>query len=371
MRKIEKDLSNAPKSLEDKIKELIRNGDYQKINFKKNIQKSLRRVYKNKCAYCEERISYSQSKNIKEKKGHSIEHYRPKSKYYWLAYSWDNLLWCCEECNQNKDDEFEIENEKVEYSTDFDSKIHCSTEEYNRLERPKMIHPELENVMDKLIFDEKGKIYSSDNRVQYSIDCCKLDRDYLNTKRKKVFDDFIKKIHSAIADRKNKWLQDNIEKIVLDFKNDSENLNNEFIAFRVWVIEMLKNSYSYKIDFPTWEHYQYFITNVSKYSTLQTLLECETKEDVSEELIDEIKTKIISKEYDIMLSITHIWILFKIDIDICELLELIMNIYSCNEVIDELSKYRLNKIFSQELNCLSFKIKIKLISRKLIYHPVI
>ena len=232
MRKIEKDLSNAPKSLDKKIKELIKNKGYSNINFNLYTQKTLRELYQNKCAYCEERIRYTQSKNIKEKKRHSIEHYRPKSKYYWLAYSWDNLLWCCEECNQNKDNEFEIENEKVEYSTDFDSKIHSSTEEYNHLEEPKMVHPELEDVMNKLIFDTNGNVFSSNNRVQYSIDCCRLDRDYLNIKRKKIFDDLIKKIEDAVA-QNNKELK---KSTILEFQRESEDMNSEFIAFRKWII---------------------------------------------------------------------------------------------------------------------------------------
>jgi len=234
MKKIEKDLSKAPKSLDSKISEVIQNQKYKKVKFNKNTKNSLRQIYNNKCAYCEKRIIKNNAENTNEKEN-SIEHYRPKSKYYWLTYSWDNLLWCCSKCNTYKSDEFEIQNKKVNYSKSFDSKIHSSTRAYNRLELPKMVHPELEDVMDKLIFDKKGKIYSDDNRVQYTIDCCKLDRDYLNTKRKKIFDDLIKKIEdTAVQD--NKEL---IKSTILEFQQESEDINSEFIAFRNWIIKFV------------------------------------------------------------------------------------------------------------------------------------
>lgn len=45
-----------------------------------------------KCAYCEastRRVAYG-----------DVEHYRPKSKYWWLAYCYDNYLVSCVICNQ-------------------------------------------------------------------------------------------------------------------------------------------------------------------------------------------------------------------------------------------------------------------------------
>ena len=233
MRKIEKDLSKAPKSLDSKISEVIQNQKYKKVKFNKHTKDSLKRIYNNKCAYCEKRIVKNNAENTNEKEN-SIEHYRPKSKYYWLAFSWDNLLWCCTRCNTYKSDEFEIVKNKVVYDKSFDSNMHTSTKEYNNLEEPKMVHPELEDIMDKLIFDKKGKISSNNNRVQYTIDCCRLDRDYLNTKRKKIFDDFIKKVEDAIAQNNRELMKSTI----LEFQQESNDRNNEFIAFRTWVMRM-------------------------------------------------------------------------------------------------------------------------------------
>ena len=179
MRKIEKDLSDIPDTLtkgNTKSKRLgvIANGYptsnkqsskkekekvkvYDKIFKTKDILDSLDRIYHSKCVYCEEEIYRVNADNLTDnsEKKHSIDHYRPKSKYPWLAFSWDNLLWCCDICNQNKWNKFDIVNKQVTYSQSFDKRIHKSTILYNRLENPKMIHPELENIMNKLVFDKK------------------------------------------------------------------------------------------------------------------------------------------------------------------------------------------------------------------------
>lgn len=45
-----------------------------------------------KCAYCEA--------NTKVVAHGDVEHYRPKSIYWWLAYTYDNYLYVCQICNQ-------------------------------------------------------------------------------------------------------------------------------------------------------------------------------------------------------------------------------------------------------------------------------
>lgn len=59
------------------------------------------------CAYCESPttiVSYG-----------DVEHYRPKSKYWWLAYCYDNYLASCTLCNQKyKKAKFQIEGEQLE-----------------------------------------------------------------------------------------------------------------------------------------------------------------------------------------------------------------------------------------------------------------
>lgn len=59
----------------------------------------------NKCAYCETPtrvVAYG-----------DVEHFRPKSIYWWLAYSYENYLPSCTACNQEyKKDFFKLENKK-------------------------------------------------------------------------------------------------------------------------------------------------------------------------------------------------------------------------------------------------------------------
>ena len=70
------------------------------------VKKALEKLFHNKCAYCEGQ-STSQGP-------WDVEHYRPKGRvkensnhpgYYWLAYTWDNLLPSCTFCNQRRIDQ--------------------------------------------------------------------------------------------------------------------------------------------------------------------------------------------------------------------------------------------------------------------------
>ena len=60
-----------------------------------------------KCAYCEAPTSVVAYGDV--------EHYRPKSIYWWLAYSYDNYLASCVLCNQKyKKDHFPIQNSRMQ-----------------------------------------------------------------------------------------------------------------------------------------------------------------------------------------------------------------------------------------------------------------
>jgi uncharacterized protein (TIGR02646 family) len=63
-----------------------------------------------KCAYCEWH---------EQPKRNDLEHYRPKSRYWWLAWTWENLLFACRNCNQPpaKGDQFPLEHGSRELGT--------------------------------------------------------------------------------------------------------------------------------------------------------------------------------------------------------------------------------------------------------------
>ncbi len=70
-----------------------------------SVKNALQRAQYDKCALCESKVTHIAYGDV--------EHFRPKSAYrqnpaeplarpgyYWLAYEWSNLLFCCQLCNQ-------------------------------------------------------------------------------------------------------------------------------------------------------------------------------------------------------------------------------------------------------------------------------
>ncbi|MFK5976018.1 MAG: hypothetical protein QM493_05885 [Sulfurovum sp.] len=240
MIKVFKDLDNIPDSLLDRKTEKRRNicikdnKYHQKKEFHQrykqaDIKATLKLIYHEKCAFCEKKIRECKDNNLEECSS-TVEHYRPKSKYHWLAYSWDNLLWCCHRCNQNKDNNFETLADEVSYEEEFRDNIHSSTEQYQEMEKPKIINPELENILEKLSFDD-GIITSDDVRVQYTIETCGLDRDSLNDNRQTIIDDFVESMIDK--QQKNESLGIIFKELMSDFKNQE----SEFRALRFWLLK--------------------------------------------------------------------------------------------------------------------------------------
>ncbi len=99
----------------DKDKELLHaqrsflNDQNKSIEFKSTFWKTaktqLKKESNGKCAYCEA--------NTEVVAHGDVEHYRPKSIYWWLAYTYDNYLYACQICNQSyKSNNFPIDNNK-------------------------------------------------------------------------------------------------------------------------------------------------------------------------------------------------------------------------------------------------------------------
>ena len=87
----------------------LKKGDIEKVEFSsgrwKKAKENLLSESNNKCAYCEANfttVAYG-----------DVEHYRPKSVYWWLAYSYLNYSASCQLCNQKyKKAKFPITNSK-------------------------------------------------------------------------------------------------------------------------------------------------------------------------------------------------------------------------------------------------------------------
>jgi len=235
MIKVEKDLSDIPSILKHKSREEAFNTNIISASYcdKKNrykvgsVQKKLNKIYHLKCAYCEQKLLDSPK---------HIEHYRPKKSYYWLAYSWDNLLLSCGNCNSAKGDRFATKNRAIVYNNEAFFNIHTLGDSYNRIEEPKIINPEKEDILDLIYFDTDGKIYSDDERIKHTIEeACNLNRDELVKRRIEIINDFINIMNEH-------YLYFIKYKDISRFKPDINNFikkckkENEFYALRYFIL---------------------------------------------------------------------------------------------------------------------------------------
>ncbi len=249
MRKIEKDLTDIPKSLvvaekqltHKRRKELITKGVYidesvYNSRYKtQDVKDKLNNLYHHKCAYCEDHAEQTH-----------VDHYRPKKDYFWLAYSWDNLICSCPTCNQFKCNNFEIEGEKATPPkvTDNLSDINTwSSNKYDRQEKPMLLNPERDELTNVFLFDMEGHIKGNNNpRADYTIEICHLDRNDLVDGRRKIVDDYRKAIEaeffnaSTVDERKYA-----IKVLTRDFLRKARDSTNTFIAYRNAALEWLDN----------------------------------------------------------------------------------------------------------------------------------
>jgi uncharacterized protein (TIGR02646 family) len=232
MKKISKNLNNNPSSLNSETtkkrrKELIDTGNWINENVytsrykQDDIKRELDSIYHNKCAYCESRVEELH-----------VEHFRPKSIYYWLTYSWDNLMLCCPTCNKKKNNTFEVD-KKVSIN-DFDIKdIHNLNVVYDKFEQNKLVNPEKEDVSDKIFFTKEGEIFSHDERINSTIDVCQLNRKKLIEFRKPIYDTLEKEILS----RKNE--KQELKRRIKEFIEETNLLQTEFYSFRTFIYKYL------------------------------------------------------------------------------------------------------------------------------------
>ena len=222
------------KTTHTRRKELINNGAYiDDANYNsryknKDIKEKLKEIYHGKCAFCEQKVEQLH-----------VEHFRPKKIYYWLVYSWDNLILACPTCNEYKDINFEVNGLRCTFENNEENlrKINNISESYDVLEQPKMVNPEKIDPFDYITFTKTGRIDSLDQNLKYTITTCKLDRNYLNDERRKILDTFKNEIQSELVNSKNEVEQRHaITVLVRRFIQVSKDLSNEYIAFRKYSI---------------------------------------------------------------------------------------------------------------------------------------
>ena len=171
------------------------------------VKKALEKLFNNKCAYCEGEPT-SQGP-------WDVEHYRPKGSvnensahpgYYWLAYTWDNLLPSCTYCNQRridqptwdepvagpaagKLDQFPLLNEQ-DRAMDPDSPLDR--------EKPALLNPCVDQDCEAHFrYDIQGHILpaeSGDVRAEKTIGLCHLERRRLRDARVKLMEKVVKAV---------------------------------------------------------------------------------------------------------------------------------------------------------------------------------
>ncbi len=171
----------------------------------RSVKIALRKLFHNKCCYCEVKLDRIQAKQKYGLNG-DIEHFRPKSSvlevpdhsgYWWLASDWNNLLIACQRCNRGsytkggstgKANRFPLENEK-------DRAYY--PEDNLSLEKPLLLDPTIDQPAEHLIFSDDGRVYSDSEKGKTSILVYGLNRSNLVEDRKAIIED-IRKLYNTL-----------------------------------------------------------------------------------------------------------------------------------------------------------------------------
>ncbi len=217
----------ADKALED-VKMITDPKERAKaINTRDDVWKALRETFaklrKDKCWYCESNDGRSDR---------PFDHYRPKNAiaerddhggYWWLAFSWDNLRYCCTFCNSRRvDKEHGTAGGKHDYFPIWKDGVRatfdkCSPDDLER-EKPMLLDPCCVTDPPLLWFDENGKPAPNPllcgpqgtflyERVRVSIELYHLDHYKIVDRRQQLYETIKRKI--AQADEKLRRWRDN------------------------------------------------------------------------------------------------------------------------------------------------------------------
>ncbi len=225
-----------PASLLNCTAELLRiaqsgNGDAIPKSLPTDISNTLKAIYFNKCAYCEN------TEHTPE-----VEHYRPKkgitglpahNGYYWLCYEWTNLLPSCHDCNKGgggKGTKFPIINDARRQSlpiftaTGALDTSACGAHNTPLIEeRPYLLHPEIDQPENCLQVNSIGELSGTDaeGRGEKTKEICNLNRENLLVARQKIVDRFKEELEKiiGICTRRNlgrQALLEELEIVIID-----------------------------------------------------------------------------------------------------------------------------------------------------------
>lgn len=193
----------------------------------KELKGHLHEVFHGKCGYCEIKIDYPELG--------TVDRYRPNNGvrdknefhqdlYWWLTFEWDNLIYCCKECNQYKGNYFPIKgrralNEKDDYEN----------------EHRMLLNPYLDETDKHLnyLHSNDGHIDALTDEGNQTIELLRLNRTNLLEGRKKARKEIIDAVESLINGEqiKNQIIKKHLAKIY-----DLEDPSIEFLSYKRWVL---------------------------------------------------------------------------------------------------------------------------------------
>lgn len=203
----------------------------------KKVKDALDVIYRRKCAYCE--------KSLKDADRH-VEHYRPKEPYFWLAFSWDNLLIACKKCNELKSNHFReyLAGTALNYSNETLETAQSQAKAYNAIEQPLILNPEQEteeSLQKHFTFDlATAEFIALSPQMKVTIEVCQLNRKELVEKRKEKLTRLKDHLGEDIyAFQKSDQQKERGQAILSTIKKFKQEISEEtsFIAWRKFIFQ--------------------------------------------------------------------------------------------------------------------------------------
>lgn len=161
----------------------------------KDVLGKLLEIHRSKCAYCEQKISISNSSVF-------LTYYRPYAQYYWLAYEWSNMLPVCKACYLYAEHDFPVENEQ-HHRVSSPPKLRQDWLPNGipfLKEKPLLLNPEMDKPEKYLVFNPEGYLEAieQNSRAINTIAAYQLNKGQVVVARKKKIEAFFIRFEKAI-----------------------------------------------------------------------------------------------------------------------------------------------------------------------------
>jgi uncharacterized protein (TIGR02646 family) len=189
----------------------------------KTVKKVLVQCKSGQCWFCESPVivvDHGDVEHFRPKGGYQQDCGEEQPGYYWLAYSWENLLFSCKRCNQ----------EKTTYFPLFDPQKRARSHQADiNEESPILINPAMEDPTEYIAFrgemavakgSERGR-----ERGQRTIEILGLNRDGLVERRQDIYRE------------KKSWYQMIQNILIADVGNKQPSADAELQAFLIKNLE--------------------------------------------------------------------------------------------------------------------------------------